>query len=315
MLSPSVDGAPWAGVASVPWDGAPADSIGMSTSGGLKCATSDVRTHFRILSGAAGSFPSADSCCSAPGRARTDGTTHSRRQQLHYQLLSFLRCARTLLVPGSCAATHFQGHIHQTALQHATCYFQTPVPKHAFPSTDPRVLIQNVHRSPHKPDGHASGVQGHRMAGRHANATVSREEFRDCCLAYLDERGRDHGLEAGWTWQAGLLPGTGYLYRRWELLWRKHEGADLSTGQCALRPYLDTETQETCLDVTDDWGVSEEHGAPAAAGAASETSIPLTVDQSVCWSPIWHVPVLYFTVVYQGMSYMVQRRSPRMGHP
>lgn len=89
MLSPSVDGAPWAGVASVPWDGAPADSIGMSTSGGLKCATSDVRTHFRILSGAAGSFPSADSCCSAPGRARTDGTTHSRRQQLHYQLLSF----------------------------------------------------------------------------------------------------------------------------------------------------------------------------------------------------------------------------------
>lgn len=148
VLSPSVDGAPWAGVGSVLWGGAPADSIGMSTSGGSKCATSDVRTHLRILSGAAGSFPSADSCCSAPGRASTDGTTHSRRQQLHCQLFSFLCCARTLLVPGSCAAAHFQGHIHRTALQHATCYFQTPVPKHAFPSTDPRVLIQNVHRSP-----------------------------------------------------------------------------------------------------------------------------------------------------------------------
>lgn len=188
--------------------------------------------------------------------------------------------------------------------------------KHALPSTDPRVLIQNVHLFPAQAaESHASGGQGHRMAGQHNDAAVSREEFRDCCLAYLDGRGRDHGLGAGWTWQAGLLPGTGYLHRRWELLWRNGEGTGLPTGQCASQTDPEAESQGICLDVTGDWGVGEEHGAPAAAGVASGgNAAPLTVEQSVCWSPIWHVPVLYFTVVYQSMSYAVQHGSPQMGH-
>lgn len=83
--------------------------------------------------------------------------------------------------------------------------------------------------------------------------------FRAACAAFLaGERGP---LGKGWVWrEVDGAAHMSYLHREWEV------AAD------------------------DDWGVPEAYAADSPCAPASHA---LTVEQSVCWSPIWEVPVLY----------------------
>ena len=140
------------------------------------------------------------------------------------------------------------------------------------------------------------------------------QEFRTACSAYLahhqatreqcNAADQDEDLgpalySKGWTWEEQSRPymkPVGYLYRSFHLA-----GVHASPSQG------ETSTSQAGQDDVEE----EDFGAPADPqdeATASNSLSPETltaglyrVEQSVCYSSIWRVPVLYFTVS-QGSS-------------
>ncbi|ETS65318.1 hypothetical protein PaG_00046 [Moesziomyces aphidis] len=126
-----------------------------------------------------------------------------------------------------------------------------------------------------------------------ASARITFDDFQSACCTYLAQRDalstpQQHQLSwasyaPGWTWQDALLPGPAFsgtagLHRSYAIIAHHNTTAE---EKHALEDEMCASTQ--VADDTDD-----------ATYTPTTTRRVIQLEQSIHWSPVWSVPVLYF---------------------
>ncbi len=145
-----------------------------------------------------------------------------------------------------------------------------------------------------------------------SSAQRSAEDFRLACQAYCAHHysGAEAGdatlgpraYSQGWAWkETARLYQTpiGYLWRVLELEESNEDGIsqsdELDTGEASF------------LNAAH--GIEEVPDAAEAQIAGSAREPRLRVEQSICYSTTWRVPVLYFNVMRGEAPHVMDRRS------